>query len=274
MNEYCIKFNCGIGDILHTKAALDNAKDKFSIIKIAPNLSLIDEYRGGDKHYKKFIFELYNLLFREYPYVYEEPENLPAKNLRQIRDDGIILVKPNLVNYLVTSDFVREDYSYITISTKVRGLNVHDYINNYMSLFLEILLNLQEKYDIIIIGEKEIGFNREYSFHTDHIFSIYDSLINKLVRYTDFTIEELGNTSPSLSKIKTDCNLMNKAKMNICLGIGGNFSLASSVGKLLNFRAEKADDVDFVSEIYKNEKDDDVFSTSNFDLFLQKLEDI
>jgi hypothetical protein len=274
MREYLIKFNCGIGDIIYTKAALDNAKENFNRIKIAPNYSLIDEYRGGDVKYKKFIFELYNLFFREHPYVYEEPENLPPKNLRQIRDDGIVLVKPNLVDYLVAFDFVKEDYNYITISTKVRGLNVHNYINNYMGPFLEILLGLQKRYDILIIGEKEIGFNREYSFHTDHVFSIYDSLTNKLIRYTDFTVEELGNTSPSLSKIKIDCNLMYRAKINICLGIGGNFSLATSVGKVLNFRAEKADDVDFVSEIYKNKDGDDIFSTDNFDLFLQKLEDI
>jgi hypothetical protein len=276
MSEYLIKFPCGIGDIIHVKAALDNVKDKFDIIKIAPNYSLIDEYRNGDKRYKKFIFQLYNLLFKEIPYVYEDPDNLPYKTLLSFKNEGIELVKPNLLKYLTLPDFIysKSNFEYITISTKIRGLNVNTYIGTYMRPFLDILENIQYKYEIFIIGEKEIGFNREYSFHTDYVFSIYDNLIFELVRYIDFTIGELGNSSPNLNRIKMDCTLMQGAKMNICLGIGGNFSLATAVGNVLNFRAIKADNVDFVSEIYKNEDGDRVFSTDNFELFLNKLENI
>lgn len=274
MKEYSLKFACGIGDILHIKAILDNIKSQYDLIKIAPNYDLIDQYRDGDFRYKSFINDLYNLLFRESPYVYDDPINLPFKNLVQLKNEGIPLISPDLIDYLTVNDFIKSNYPYITVSTKVRGISVYDYVNKYRRPFLECLADLQGKYDIFILGEKEIGFNKEYSFHTDFIFSIYPDLLFYLHRYTDFTIDELGNSSPCLNKIKIDCTLMNKAAMNVCLGIGGNFSLAASVGNLLNFRMPKSDEVDFVSEIYKNKEEDRVFSTDNFELFLRKLESL
>jgi len=103
MREYSLKINLGIGDIIYTKAALDNIKNNFDVITISPNYSVVDQYRNGDKSYKKFIDNLFILFFYEEPYKIVNDQSFPLKNLIHLMEDGIILCKPNLINYLVDS---------------------------------------------------------------------------------------------------------------------------------------------------------------------------
>ena len=142
----------------------------------------------------------------------------------------------------------------------------------YREQFIDKLQELSEIYDIYIIGERKIGYNAEYQQHGDTIFCIFEDLRYHLQKSYDFCIPELGETAPNLKYIIDDCTFMYNAKMNICLGIGGNFSLAASVGNLINFRATKGDAVDCTSMIFKNEQNDMVFSTDNFNLFIDKME--
>lgn len=272
MREYSARINVGIGDIFFTKAALDNVKNRYDIINIAPNYSLVDQYRRGDLRYKQFIFDLFGLLFSEHPYRIVIDESLPIKTLYNLKLDGIQLVKPDLRKYLVnTNRFLINPIDYITVSTKVRGINKNNYITNYRKDFINCLDFLSHRYNVFILGERKIGYNDEYLLHGDNIFCIYDDIKDRFQRSSDLTVTELGISSPELSRIKEDCTIMNKAKANICLGIGGNFSLAVSVGRTINFRMVKADPVDFVSEIYKNKENDDVYSTDNFESFLFEL---
>lgn len=274
MREYSLKINLGIGDIIYTKAALDNVKSKFDIINISPNYSVIDQYRGGNKKYRKFVDGLFFLFFNEEPYKIVNDQSLSLKSLIHLMEDGITLCKPDLINYLVdpTLYYPKQTKDYITVSTKVRGLNAVDYVLKYRHLFIETLQSLEAHYSVFIIGEKRIGMNVEYLHHINHIFSIYDDLKFSLRTPYDITVNELGITSPNLVQLKDDCSLMSMAKTNICLGIGGNFGLAASVGNLINFRATKGDAVDCTSIMYKNEINDRVFSTDNFELFINKLE--
>lgn len=273
MREYSLKINLGIGDIVYTKAALDNIKNDFDIINISPNYSVIDQYRDGDKWYKEFVDELFLLLFNERPYNIVNDLSLPLKSLIHLMEDGISLCVPDLSNYFVNTNSNGINKKYITISTKVRGLRATDYVIRYRDILLDTLQFLDLYYNIYIIGERIIGYNKEYDYHNGYIFSIYDDL-KECKNIKDVTIEELGKTVPTLKQIKEDCSLMHHAEVNICLGIGGNFSLAASVGKLINFRATKGDAVDCTFIIYKNEIGDRVFSTDDFKLFIHKLEDV
>lgn len=270
--ELVIKINLGIGDILFIKAALDNVKEKYSNINISPNYSIIDQYRNGDLEYKDFIDKLFFLLFSESPYHIMNDLSYPLRTLLTLNEiEHIPFCEPYLEKYLVDPIIYQENEKgdHITVSTKVRGLSAQNYVMKYRERFIEKLQELEEKYTIYIIGERKIGYNAEYQCHGDTIFCIYDDLRYHLTNALDICIPELGYTSPNLNYIMDDCNLMYTAKTNICLGIGGNFSLAASVGNLINFRATKGDVVDCTSKIFNN--NGRVFSTDNFELFIQKL---
>jgi len=272
MDHLSIKLNLGIGDIVFTKAALDNVKDQYEVIKVSPNYPLIDQYRNGDPEYRQFVDDLFKLLFSEPPYEIVDDQNLPSKTpYTLMHENNMELCKPDLAKYFVDPVVYYDDCKehYITVSTKVRGLSATDYVMKYRERLIDKLQELSEKHTIYIIGEKRIGYNAEYSQHGDTIFCIYDDLRYHLEKALDICIPELGETAPKLNYIKDDCTLMYAAKSNICLGIGGNFSLAASVGNLINFRAAKGDAVDCSAQIFDNTGR--VFSTDDFDLFIQKL---
>lgn len=274
MAHLCIKMNLGIGDILFTKAVLDNVKENFESIKVAPNYELINQYRNGDTNYRDFIDGLFFLLFSEPPYEIVNDPSFPSKTPYDLyHSDGFCLCKPDLAKYLVDPYLYNGDRkgTYITVSTKVRGLKASDYVMKYRERFIESLQEISANYDLYIIGERKIGYNAEYMHHGEMIFCIYEDLKFHLENALDITVLELGETSPEIHKVIDDCSLMYNAKNNICFGIGGNFSLAACVGNLINFRATNGDAVDCASIIYKNENGDKVFSTDNFDLFIQKL---
>lgn len=272
--ELSIKLNVGIGDIVFTKAALDNIKDRYSKIKVSPNYSLIDQYRDGDPEYYQFVKDIFLLFFDEQPYEIIDDDSFPSKTPFDLMKENIPLIKPDLAKYLVDPFIYQENKkeNYITISTKVRGLKASDYVMKYKEKFIEALQELSEIYKIFIIGERKIGYNVEYQIHGESIFCIYDDLRYHLSNALDICIPELGKTAPNLRYIKDDCNTMYNAKSNICLGIGGNFSLAASVGNLINFRATKGDAVDCTAIIFDNIGR--VFSTDDFSLFIQKLKEL
>jgi hypothetical protein len=105
--------------------------------------------------------------------------------------------------------------------------------------FIAALRKLSQRYQIVVMGEREIEYNEEYRYHGEaHIYCIYEDLKQHLP-IVDLTVPKLGLTSPSLRKLREDCTIMRDAKCCIVLGHGGGPCLALAVGQVLGFRTDE-----------------------------------
>ena len=260
----------GIGDILHIKSQLDNIKHIFSKIQISIYQPGIDHFRNGSLQYKEFIISFIKLIFNDSNYEILEFDNQPLRNCSELLiTNGIQPIRPFLKDKLCQS--LTNNYGeYITISTKIRQLDKQHY-SEIKEKYFTILSNLSFKYKIMILGEKEIEYNSEYShFGKDNIYSIYEDFIKYLPqdKIIDKSISKLGITAPNLENLLNDCSLMGNASYNICLGIGGNFCLAVAIGNTIGYRIDN----DHIANIlYDDKQYSYLFITKDIQKFYNKL---
>lgn len=228
-----IKTCVGIGDLIHLKQLLDDSSSKYDKINIALDHDVIKNFKSNYNEYLNFINPLFIKLFSENPYnivnTVESPLYSPIVYVNHYKQNPEI---PNLEKYLCDEQYFSDE---IVVLTKIRGFNIKNY-NYIKNNFLNLLNILSQKNKITLMGERNIGMNPEYIHHgNESIYSIYTDLINNIKIYKDDTIDELGNTAPEINHFYNDCKKLNAAKYVICLGSGGNVSMAMATSKIINF---------------------------------------
>jgi len=256
----------GLGDAIFISAAINNIKQNYDNIYLNPLLELAETYKNNGIEYSEFFLNFLRLLCFDSKYIINDKSKsfpfVPTENLF----NNITPVVPRFSIQLHCDNYIPISEEYIVITTKIRQLHINLYKKTKDSL-LNSLNKLSEKYKIVILGEREIEINNEYSHYgSKHIYNIYKDLIT-VNNILDLTIPKLGITVPNINQLKKDCTIMNKAKCVITLGCGGNFALASATAeKLIAYRN---DDYKFVDVIFKNNKD--LILTNNNLSFIKHL---
>jgi len=233
-----IKTCAGIGDILHTKAQLDQIRDDYDRISIGYDDSLVSRFRSDDDQYRIFLDGLFKLLFSEQPYHRDQHIKAQCKNPEALWESGFQPIVPDLSHLLALRTSI-PDEPYIVISTKIRGIKRAQY-EELRPDFLNVLRLLSKKSIVVLLGERTIGYNAEYKCHgSELIYSIYTDVLSATQdgKLLDLTVPELGLTAPSLIRFRNECFIQQKALRVITIGSGGNVSIAMSVGKIIGFYA-------------------------------------
>lgn len=271
MKNIKIKTSCGIGDLLHLKQLLDDCKHNYSNIDIGLDHNIIRTHKPNYDEYFSFINLLFLKLFSEYPYNIKYNIDCQTYNPISFSENySICPAIPNLESYLCQSNVEYMEKDYIVVLTKIRGFDYANYLE-IKKQFIDLLNKISIKNKIILVGERLIGMNPEYLIHgKNKIYSLYEDLKNNVNYYEDKTIEELGSTSPNIQKFYDDCTLLNKAKNVICLGSGGNVSMAMATSNIVNFFGN-CEMEQFFSKMPKNNKK---FLSNNILEFYNKLNEI
>lgn len=212
-----MKFRVGIGDILITKMIFDEHKiDKQFVIDVPT----IDTHRQGSKQYLEFVEKLVAKLFGEYSY------GSTTKKDEEIFDNLAYNVKnTDLTKYFDLKDHFDEPY--VVFHTKAR-------LDQYSKLFFDnkddfksFLKNVKTNLKIILIGDRELEDNIETSTHNH--FTIYEELeyLKEQNNVLDLTEKSLNNT-PNWDIFARDLSIINRAKLNVGIGYGGNMVICSA----------------------------------------------
>jgi len=185
-------------------------------IYVSIDYSVFKSYRcDNDILYNNYIILLKKL--NEYEsIIIEDKYNDSYKNMcvTALSKNYKIPIKYKIFDKLLNNN-LNLNYDYITISTKIIGIN-----NNLYQQFKNILINKLNNINIkiIILGEREISDCVEYKIH--ETYTIYNDLINNLKNYEDLTIKDNTNNNDLIPLLNT-FNIYNKSKLNIFIGNGG-----------------------------------------------------
>jgi hypothetical protein len=246
MREFKGKLYLGVGSLLSMKAQFDSMKDQYDVIYLSPFYHLLTEFRSScEADYIVFVDELFKLLFSEPPYVITDDQSYPPIDNVHLEAMGIRPIKPDLAHLLCdpNADYIPEK-PYFVLTTKVRQfpkdafMEVQEQLLSYLST-----LPLTP----VILGERIVGMNEEYQMYgSNSIYSLYEVYKNGL-NCMDMTIEEKGLSAPNLASIIKDCTIMNKAKFNFTVGVGGPLVLALSVGTVVGWGGRHTTITDFIA---------------------------
>ncbi|SRR6266403_875684 len=263
-----IKLFLGIGDIILTKSYLLHIL-KTQPIEVGFHDAIIKSYISNPKivdfsyEFLKTVYHEHGFSISKSPTLHENPLNWSDLRNRKV-PESIIDLSSVLAPYEV-------QYSnYICINTKIRDLH-HDKFLKLLPFFKTVLNELSLKYNIILMGEKEVEKTIEYNKLPNLVYSMYPYI--KDIKCIDLTVDKLGNTESNLEKLKYDASLMRSAVCTINVGAGGNLSISSSVGKSINYMENVVyfnhNFLDFKDNVYKN-----CSVYTNFDKFLQGLRNL
>ena len=241
--EICkIKTNVGLGDIIYLKQLLDDTKHLYKSIQITPNTETISSTKNDFVNHFKFLYNIFYDLFLEDPYeiVYSPEFSGLSLNhgsyisfLNTVFGIKVQPKIPNLEKYFCKKIYPKNNN--ILITTKVRGIHISEY-ENIKNNFYTLLNQIGKKYNLILIGERQIGINPEYKrLDNKELFTIYEDLIKYLKNYQDKTTTSMTDVTPDYSDFLEDCSIMNSSKKVITLGFGGNVAMAMSVSEIINF---------------------------------------
>lgn len=266
-----------LGEIINIKYHLDLIKSNYSSISLGFQKSLWNEClhtEAPDWEHKKtlwnkFLSDIGNLFFSEYPYTLVET---PA---RYGGDTGVLIPKLGIMphkaemGHLLCKGTPLDIGEYIVITTKVRWAHRRT-INPWINEFWNIMRSLATKYKIVILGERIVEMRKEYGTDTDDIFSIYNEILHNIPadRILDLTLPALGETVSDLTQIQQDCLIMRDAKFVVTMGVGGNFCMSTSVGKMsIGFRSDR---LIFTDRVFGREYPNAII-TKNYMHFLNAL---
>lgn len=225
--------NLGIGDIIIWKIYSHYYNIEIDTIYIKQKI--VETYRSHPKEYMEFINYLFSKLFPTAKLFTVNEFNMIefSKSSETSTPDKLFTKIQNtyLFNTIKFNMIYNIQYTnYIIFHTKLR-LTQYGY-----SLFNENMLyiffsHFQTTKQIILIGEQEIDDNLENKIHG--IKSIYGllKLLHNNNNVIDLTKPTIHNSN-SIDDFERDAQLINGAKCNISLGIGGNFVLSSAFAKL------------------------------------------
>jgi hypothetical protein len=128
---------------------------------------------------------------------------------------------------------VKNDYSdYIIFHTKLRfDLQMHNFNNEIVGELNNFLSSFVTTKKILILGERNIGQNKETIIH--NTTSLYNNLLllKKNNNVIDLTHDILTCGNPDFNIFLSDIQLINNSSCNITFGIGGPFSICKAFSK-------------------------------------------
>jgi hypothetical protein len=240
MKEIATSICLGLGDNIVARIVFDTVKHQYDSIKIAHDKNIMVMYKRNDSSYVKFLGDIGRLLFTEPPYIFDVNGNYQA-----VHTFSTISSIPkgakcsNLQHLLCRGTPLDINEEYIVITTKIRSITRKEFFSVSIQLW-RVLQQLSKKYKIVVVGEREIERNFEYTDMKDWVYCIYDQIISNLPadRIVDLTVPALGITAPELSKIQQDGLIMRNAKLVITLGLGGNVWLAvATANQIIGYRS-------------------------------------
>lgn len=231
---YKICVNMGVGDLLIIRGELDKVKDKFKQVYITPNIPFFNDIRSKE-YTKGFIREYIELLFPPPYYKITSDLSYPKRDGHGIQTfDKIAIASPHHLTDLFCVGKPLDIGPYVTINTKIRIIQKSSYIN-FRQQFYEKILELSEKYPLVILGDRKLPGWKEFKMFPNDIFTIYDDIVKYIPKekYIDLTFNDLH--TGTLQRIQQDCLYMKNAVNNIFLGAGGSWCLALVSGKSLSY---------------------------------------
>jgi hypothetical protein len=236
----------GIGDLLILK--MRQISNNIKINQINVSCQLINEYRKYPEKYLLFIKNFIKLLFTE-SNIFISYDNYSLEHLFEYNITNTYLY--DLLHLTIPIKYT----NYIIIHTKVR-LDGHmdKFLNHDLHCLDTFFKNFKTNKTILILGEKKVEECAEQKIH--NIISIYDNILQlcKNNKVIDLTENELYSGNINFNMFLNDVELINKADMNICVGIGGSLNLCQAFSKnnicyISNFNHPV---IDYYTQINKN----------------------
>lgn len=221
--------NIGIGDLVNfaTNILLKEEKE----IHVSMDEEALIRYKGNPKEYELFSREFIQKLLPDTIIHFSYDQSFPSHPIngnfiRESTNPKIISHFSRIFDDLKNSNFQPPKKDFIVLSTKTRNLK-KDIFNSSKNEIFDTLNMLG--CPIILVGEKEIEYNYEYSHHGKNlIYSIYDdslSLIKKEI-LIDKTVPRLGLTTPNIKNILSDMFLVYNSHLSLTIGVGGFFCMS------------------------------------------------
>lgn len=246
MKEISTSICLGLGDNIVARIIFDTVKQEYSAIRISHDQNIMRIYNRGDIGYRTFLRDIGRLFFTEPPFIFSETTTYqPIHTFNTIQNLPNRPVSHNLQHLLCRGTPLDLGEEYIVISTKIRGISKKKFLPLSAQLW-RTLQNVSQKYKIVVVGEREVERNMEYTqLSTDNVYEIYSHIMANIPsdRVVDLTVPALGNTAPTLVKIQQDGLIMQQAKCVITFGLGGNVWLAiATSNRVIGFRAIEDND--------------------------------
>jgi hypothetical protein len=233
MNVPKVAINVGIGDIITAKSyLLDYIHKGVTKIIVQPSHRYL-HLRGAG--YGQFVDQFSRLVYHEPQFtIIPGDTQLESTHWASLMKQGLKQHNVDLTTALPLERPV-PSVPYLCLNTKVRQYNYQRFLDIKQS-FLKVLRKLCEHKVLVIMGERTVEQNIEYSIHgTDVIYSIYGHLEDlPKDKVIDMTVPALGLTVPDLHALRQDCHIMAKSEGVINIGYGGNLALSGSVAKTYN----------------------------------------
>lgn len=157
-----IKSCVGLGDLILVYSQTEQIKDQYSEIAICPEYDLLRQWRLGSKESYEFTKKFAQILFSGPPYVLIESSNYPLTDPHQLtRKLGLKNKYVNLSGKLCLPkvDIGTEDY--VVVNTKVRQIPP-EHFKSIKNRFFDVLRHTNKS--IVVLGERDLGVNRETKF--------------------------------------------------------------------------------------------------------------
>jgi len=225
-----LAIHVGIGDHLLVRFFFDQIKDKYDAIQVNHYGQTMSIWRNNDLRYWQFLYALGGLVFSEKPYqMFRQPNSFPLWPGEKFLELGLKPTRPSIPQLIVNHGLTPEiSGEYIVLTTKVREMNKNAF-SSFVKEATPIIRKLSKKYQVVILGEREVEKSKEYSVacNNDVIFSAYDGFRKMVPDAIDLTIPALGIKSPDIKQVRHDCYLMSRAKAVVNMGCGGNLWLST-----------------------------------------------
>ncbi len=277
MKKDCYKISIGpaVGETIFVKTQLDQFIPKYNEIKVSYYKPFVERYRDAHvEEYYSFINEYGKLFFSEPPYTFTQ-EQFPLLVMENLYFNAYLFpVVKDFSSILCNPSYKNELTDYIVINTKLRLIKRNEYLK-FKSSFFNILKKASQKYKIVIIGEQKIEFNKEYlTYGPDLIYTLYNDILINIPseRIIDLSVPGLGQTTPSLEKIRNDCCILRDAKFVITIGFGGHFCLSSATAKKhIALGQQHPGGITEPLQYILNQKSDRFLATNNIEEFLKYI---
>lgn len=209
--------HAGIGDILIAKMICreNNIRERVQYDK-----SLVKLYREDSESYYNFLDKLNSTLFDE-----ENVENNIKNNI------NFCSLINTIKNYSLSEYFDLKpvyDFDYIVFQTKGRFLFPPLLLpETIKSLLVEKFSKLNSKYKIILLGERERQTNNSNDSIYENIYPLLQNL-KKNNEVIDMTLDKRLHVNPDWDNFLRDISIIHYSKLNINIGLGGNFVMSTS----------------------------------------------
>jgi len=280
-----IKPNLGIGDLLLCYSYIMQHYEEYDKFFILLDYNIITLFRNDSNSIKEFTKRLTNKIFSdpkieiiEYDPYQNYDDYVPHDLLDNIISNQNIFRLVNMSHLIKNIEIKKYDKPYFILNTKIRLENYNFYLS-FKDEFLKIINELSKSYKLILMGERQMEINREYSADPPGLgaFLIYDDILNNIDKNNiiDLTRNELLHQN-DINDFLKDCYLINKSSFSILLGRSGvSFIVSSFSDNVIGFRTYDTCDIiknNFISS--KLIDDNGYFLTNDINKFFDKLREL